>query len=406
MFAQLINLDIRTLMAVLFWGNLAAVIPIASYYFSSHSRGDRRLAKSYALAKVCQALAYLLLLSRGDLPDFFSVNLGNSTLFAGFYMEALSMLIITHEKCELQQKAVTATFILSLVVFNVVEFLTADSSTRVVIASVCVFGILFLPNIEMLLSPHAGQFKRTVGSFYTLFLLLQLPRAVYALLDDSVNIFTPFVIQVMTFLSLVLLLVFGLSTYLLFMKEKSDKIINIMATTDILTGLSNRYNFLGAAEAVFERHKHGAMPITLVFMDIDYFKKINDTYGHAFGDDVLKLFGEIIRTSLRAVDLSCRYGGEEFVALLAGADRAAASKAVARVAEQTACARFDEHPELRLACSIGVMSGVPAETDFLMNYIECADEAMYEAKRTGRNRIVHYEPNMQKDSHPEQQPFE
>lgn len=115
---------------------------------------------------------------------------------------------------------------------------------------------------------------------------------------------------------------------------------------------------------------------------------MNDRYGHAFGDRVLARTAGVIDDCLRGSDLSCRYGGEEFVVLLSGSDCDAAQIAAERIANGIREARFEEWPGFRFSVSIGVTGGIPSSAHSLDTLIHEADTAMYEAKLGGRDRVV------------------
>lgn len=286
---------------------------------------------------------------------------------------------------------VTFILILCVVGFSVIEYLYQDSSLRVAVSSMCVFLIFFIPNIRLFVSKNTSTFKRSVGLFYLLFLLVLLPRTYIALTRDM-SILTNSLVQTLTFMCLVLLLIFSLSAYLLLMKEQADSVINVMATTDYLTGLSNRYRFLETAERAFERCRFDGNSVAVVFFDIDYFKNINDTYGHAFGDTVLMMLGRIVRECVRPTDLSCRYGGEEFVIFLPDSTKLTAVKIAERIRSAIAAEVFSEHPDFHFTISVGVMDGVPKAGDSLELFVGQADAAMYSAKKSGRDQIIEYDP--------------
>jgi diguanylate cyclase (GGDEF)-like protein len=172
------------------------------------------------------------------------------------------------------------------------------------------------------------------------------------------------------------------------LKSHTDEALMLMATTDRLTGATNRHAFLDAAIAVYKNCFHLKCPVSLLFMDIDHFKQINDEFGHGFGDTVLTRFAALIDKCLRDSDLSCRYGGEEFVVLLANADTLAAKKVADRIMNEVRLSRFDEKPDFTFSVSIGVSWGVPISDSGFQEAIRVADEAMYRAKRSGRDRVV------------------
>lgn len=393
----MLSVDVKTLVSVLFWGNLISVLLVFSYKFSTSHERDRALSVYFVLAKSFQAAAYFLLFFRWRIPDFLSVNLGNTFLFIGFYWEARAILNIIKAEGQAVMTAILAIVVFAVAGFNVADFMLPDSSLRVMVASVCVFLILVIPNLKIFSAKDVSSFKKLVGLFYLFFLLLLLPRAVYALFTP-VTVLSNSFIQTLTFLSLVLLMIFSLSAYLLLMKENTDRLINDMATRDALTGLSNRRYFMEVAERVFERHRRDKKSMAIIFFDIDHFKKVNDNYGHAFGDLVIQRLGEVILGSLRYMDLSSRYGGEEFVIVLPASGLETARIVSERIMNGIAESRFDQHPDFSFTVSCGLAAGVPGESENLEQYLKRGDYAMYQAKKGGRNRIVEYRPGQDMDS--------
>ena len=164
--------------------------------------------------------------------------------------------------------------------------------------------------------------------------------------------------------------------------------IERMAITDGLTGLFNHRNFQEKLTAEFRRLERFSAPLSLLLIDIDFFKKINDTYGHPAGDEVLREVARIIRETIRNVDIPARYGGEEFAALLPGTNHEGALKMAERLRETIAGKRFCiEGKELRMSVSIGAATS-PHDAGTKEELVEKADKALYCAKRDGRNRCV------------------
>ena len=126
----------------------------------------------------------------------------------------------------------------------------------------------------------------------------------------------------------------------------------------------------------------------MLFLDIDHFKRVNDAFGHAFGDTVLARLAALIDKCLRGNDLSCRYGGEEFVILLPNSNSEVAQKVADRIMGEVRRARFEEYPDFSFTVSIGIFSSVPLSDKWMDDVVRAADEAMYEAKRSGRDRVV------------------
>ncbi|HEX5276233.1 MAG TPA: GGDEF domain-containing protein [Fluviicoccus sp.] len=179
----------------------------------------------------------------------------------------------------------------------------------------------------------------------------------------------------------------GMSTDITARKHMEDELLRL-ATTDDLTRLSNRRHFLEQAESTLSRSRRYAEPLALLMCDIDFFKNINDTFGHAVGDQALCRVADIIRSTLRDTDLAGRIGGEEFAILLVQTSLENAHEVADRLRQAIeACPIIldDGHP-ISLTISIGIATPVyPMET--LATLLQHADQALYAAKRQGRNRV-------------------
>jgi len=176
----------------------------------------------------------------------------------------------------------------------------------------------------------------------------------------------------------------GLSDRALTIRHDRDR-ARQLADSDPLTGLLNRRAWTDAALSRLEEGH--ARPISLLFLDLDHFKELNDLYGHAAGDRALVAVASALRDELRPSDLLGRFGGEEFVALLQGADKDNAVQVATRLCRRVH--RLDVHigeQSALLTVSIGVAMRTPADT--LQSLTERADSAMYAAKLAGRNQVV------------------
>ena len=163
-----------------------------------------------------------------------------------------------------------------------------------------------------------------------------------------------------------------------------------LAITDGLTGLYNRRYMEGHLATLVEEAANTGKSVALLIFDIDYFKAVNDTYGHAAGDMVLKEFAERISGNVRSVDLACRLGGEEFVVVMPDTDLAYAMTIAERLRQCVAAKpfRLDETGrtlDVTVSIGIGVTHG-PHDT--VAKLLERADQGLYRAKRDGRNRVV------------------
>ncbi|MEO8153841.1 MAG: GGDEF domain-containing protein [Rhizobacter sp.] len=161
----------------------------------------------------------------------------------------------------------------------------------------------------------------------------------------------------------------------------------LLATQDELTGLSNRRHMTALMVTERARQQRNRNPISMVLMDIDHFKRINDRCGHQAGDQVLQIFADVITHGLRAGDALARWGGEEFLLMLPNTAADDALVCVERMRSQLAARSF-EHIAPALAVTFSAGIGVCAIEDRIEAIVERADRAMYRAKTGGRNRTV------------------
>jgi diguanylate cyclase (GGDEF)-like protein len=136
------------------------------------------------------------------------------------------------------------------------------------------------------------------------------------------------------------------------------------------------------------RAQRGGRSLAVIMIDVDFFKVINDTYGHPVGDEVLRHLARLVRLELRPNDLLARFGGEEFVLVLDGVDRAAALKVAERLRARIEYEMVEmDNLSVRYTASMGVVCSDDHDYD-LIRLISAGDAAMYEAKRAGRNRVI------------------
>jgi two-component system cell cycle response regulator len=162
-----------------------------------------------------------------------------------------------------------------------------------------------------------------------------------------------------------------------------------LAVTDPLTGLHNRRYLLMHLKTLLESGSRRGGGVSLLLVDIDHFKLINDTHGHDAGDEVLRGFAERLRTATRGVDLCCRYGGEEFVIVMPDASPTVAEAVAERLRQRIAAEPFPvgDGASLRVTISVGIAASEGA-AETARALLKRADEALYRAKRDGRNRVV------------------
>ncbi len=172
--------------------------------------------------------------------------------------------------------------------------------------------------------------------------------------------------------------------------RQANQRLEMLSTTDPLTGLANRRHFSDMLDKEWRRaiRTHGA--IGLAMIDIDLFKKFNDRYGHLAGDDCLRKVATVLNQTVRSTDLAARYGGEEFILVLPDTDFEKAQCVAERVRLAVSNLKVPHEANMDgiVTISIGVTSTVPIPDSFPEQSIDLADSALYMAKQQGRNRIM------------------
>jgi diguanylate cyclase (GGDEF)-like protein len=161
-----------------------------------------------------------------------------------------------------------------------------------------------------------------------------------------------------------------------------------LATTDALTGLWNRRIFFERLEQEITNAHRSGVPLSLILIDLDHFKNINDTQGHQAGDAVLRGISDLLRTAIRQLDIAARYGGEEMAVILPGADKHGALRLAEKIRKLISLETITVgETELSVTASLGVVTTTDLAEPGIVSMIEMADAALYQAKQGGRDRV-------------------
>jgi diguanylate cyclase (GGDEF)-like protein len=385
-------LDVRTL------GILSAVVPlilglVMAYYWRSRKVYDG--FGRWVLANFCFSAGYLLVSLRGTMSDVLSIVIANILIVYG--------LILIYEGNQLF--FASTPFRLSnyflLIVYGALQvFLTyvhPDINLRIVLGASVLFILLMRAGYSLMQNFAVGLEKIARSMAYVFFLmaLLQVPRAIYAyrqtapmdFFHDSLN----------SWYALILLASIMSWTFYFFLLnsvrleldlEQAHRELTVIANTDSLTGLHNRRHFLEHAEAEFVRTKRYGQLLSLLVMDIDDFKTVNDSYGHDVGDMTMLKVAQVLRQETRFFDLVARIGGDEFIVMLINTDEQQAVDIAERIrlaVENTPI--FFDTQEFHVHLSVGIACFLPADAslDFMLKR---ADKALYQAKHEGSNRVI------------------
>ena len=235
----------------------------------------------------------------------------------------------------------------------------------------------------------ATNLQKILALFFLILAVYQVIRALDALpRGESYTLFTASSLQTLSFVSIYVHMLVSTMAYLLMSREVIDIKLKEAATKDYLTGIYNRRQFMQLAERLFSQMIRQQKTVAIFMIDFDYFKAINDTYGHAVGDSVLVHFSRETQANIRREDLFGRYGGEEFI-IFSPATTAEATLSLGRKIKVLIELSSSNDPVIpKYTVSIGMATMVPQTPADMDKLIKQADQALLQAKRNGRNQIV------------------
>ncbi len=179
---------------------------------------------------------------------------------------------------------------------------------------------------------------------------------------------------------------------LIFLRSENRRLRSIVSV-DPMTGLYNYRFFVSCLQQEMEKTKRTGNPTSLIMIDVDFFKSINDTYGHIVGDSVLRFVAQSIKQSVRTTDVVCRYGGEEFAVILPGTYLDSAVSAAERIRKTVEESSIGVgRTRIKVTISLGVASFEATSSESLDEFVNRADRCLLEAKKNGRNIVVSDRP--------------
>ena len=375
-------IDARTVLVVML---VSCVLMAAILWFGSAGRFRDGLAK-WTAALGTQAFALLLLSGRGVVPDAVSIPAANG-LFALTWSLQFAAII------EFRRRSVPHWLLWGPAVGVTLFFLMlAGASQARMVAGGLLYGGANLLIAGAVLRGRPRHFFRArwlLAACYIVAALTLIARGIAAWSEPGffATTLAPGTYNGVLHLGSFALIVAGSFAFLLMHKERADEETSRLATTDPLTGVFNRRTFIELAEQELARARRAGTPLSLMMLDLDHFKKVNDTYGHLTGDEVLVSFTRLVRDCVRRGDLVVRYGGEEFCVLLPGTTPSAATALAERIRAAAAATELTAKP-FRTTVSIGLTAYTGDVDTSVGELLARADEALYRAKDEGRNRVV------------------
>lgn len=380
-------IDIRTMLVVLAASSLLMALTLYMAFPRSMNNG---LGK-WVIGLVLQGCAWMLFAARGISSELLTVVAGNLLFSMGVALKIASLL-------EFQHRRVPLWLPLALPVFTTPMFLLLlehplpQSFFNGVIYALAYGGIAWL----MWRPPHTTSQRvrwLMIITFCTASLGFLARGIASVILPEAVppHPLAPGPLQTFSHLFGYVILLSSSTGILLMHKERADEDLHQLAATDPLTGVYNRRIFVELADMALARAQRNRAPLSLLMLDLDHFKSVNDNHGHMVGDEVLKNFVRLVQTCLRREDMMVRFGGEEFCVLLPDAELDGALSLAERIRTLVAATPIViENMSLHITVSFGVDCIRPGEAGTVSMLLERADAALYRAKQAGRNRVASY----------------
>lgn len=361
--------------------------------FTVSPRFEREGLLLWGAAMALVSISWACIEVRGVIPDLVSIIAANTLFSASVSLELAA--VYTYRGLNWPRRQCILPVLATLLAFSIIP--TNDLSDHLLASSI-ILGSQFL---MLAIALYDDSISRNGHAWRLLFISTVIMLPIMALRGfvahfgylEFAGVRSPFMpnpIQLAAYISVMGTITLGSLGFILMTKERADREIQHLALTDPLTRILNRRAFLdqAAQEVAFSRRHE--LPLALIMLDVDHFKRINDRYGHLVGDDVLIELTRLMASRLRKQDVFGRYGGEEFCILLPGTDDTgalAAAESLRMAVESAVFAAACGGVSVTISLGAGTFesSGMDPESA-LIRLFEDADASLYEAKRGGRNR--------------------
>jgi diguanylate cyclase (GGDEF)-like protein len=376
-------------MLVIAIGNIGFAMLMAGY---ARTAAPNPAMRVWAWARLVLGGANLLSWARPDLPYAAVPYLDNLTLILGFALE-LAAYCIFFGFAQWKRVLITCAVLAVLVAYGA-RFYGATPNHMIVIMSLIISASTGAMAC-ILLRPGNGHtlLRRLIGINDVLFFIAMSWRGYTGFINTHMTLMTPGFVQSLTYFAGYMLTIVNGFGFLLLCKEKDGQQMALLATIDSLTGLVNRRAFFERTESARLLAARMRSPIAMMMIDIDHFKRINDRFGHATGDEALRLFAATAQRILRDHDIMGRLGGEEFALVLPATDIEGALQAAERLRDEVSAAVMPTSGNpYTMTISVGVVVIDPNE--HINAALARADHALYAAKSGGRDRVVVGEPRL------------
>lgn len=366
------ELDIRTIVAMLAFS--AVLMTVTLLVGSRLGRGNGLARWNCGLGLF--ALGWVLFAGRGTLPDIVTIAFADGLLLAGLALQYGAL-------AEFNGRRVPGWLLLApgpLLFFALAPLTDRYDLLTLVSSSAYALALIGIVAAALRAGGEAGGGRWMLAAGYAVGAVLLLVRAAEVFLQPEryPNAFVRSPVQTVSFLALFALTITASLAFMLMQRERVEGRLRELAMRDALTGLLNRRSFFELAEAEFAKAARAGQPLAALMLDLDHFKQVNDRLGHSAGDRALAGFAAIVRRELRGGDIAGRYGGEEFCVLLPATELEGALNVAQRIRQAAAGS---------LGCTVSVGLAMLEASSTLDALVAAADAALYQAKRSGRDRV-------------------
>ncbi len=377
--------DTKTLWIALSISNLLFGLMMMAYVSASP---ERSIVRTWSIGQILKGIGIAGIVLKAQIPFPFGYG-ANSIVLIGCFFELTAFL--GYAGLRDKRRAAFGILVGLLALYNLAVALLAHGLEAKHMATVFSAAIAVLTGLNALAMAKARRSRSMVQLVLVLSNALisgtSATRAIVALTSTD---WSPASTSVLNQALFIVAYVFSISDgfgFLLLVKEDSDRTMLRLATEDELTGLASRAAFLKHAEKCRRLCLRAGQPMAMMMMDVDFFKRVNDTHGHAAGDAVLKAISGILRSHLRDVDICGRMGGEEFAMALPGSTPENTTSVAERI-RHAISAQIIHHKDVGISITASFGIATLGGDVSLEQALSLADENLYAAKSMGRNRVV------------------
>lgn len=379
-----VYIDLKTIVFLDAFGNLIGALLIFAYT----KRHFSKTVKYHFYSQILFGMTFSLFFFNIFIANQFLLAIANCGLLFGGAFEVFAIMRLTkNESKTIKTTILFVCFFISLIQASLVLVIDL-SDIRIGLLTITLSILWFMIVYFLLKQKNASLLQKLAGFIFLITTLTLMIRGIQAFdIRGTFHWFSPEFAQVLTFLSMFAIMVVNGFGVPLLVKERADEEILLAATFDSLTEIYNRKHFIEETEKGMEYANRKKINYSLIMIDIDHFKVINDTYGHQKGDVILRNFAKTISSELRKYDIFGRVGGEEFMIFLQDISKEEALTVAEKIRELVASNMVEG---IQYTISLGVCS-VESNLNHLINFDELSqlcDQSLYEAKNTGRNKTV------------------